>query len=303
MKKSYILLLLLSLLSFGFYSGGGGGDVLLDQQNTFTEPQTFEGGIVTGPTDEDALIGLPRANQTGEEAGDYRIAFEGNNLVIQAMVNSSWTTIAWDATTKSFRLPQVYSVSGSDSFTLADEGVASIINEYEVAAADNFTMADAGSNTLDPGYSLDTDLTTPSTTVTVTSEATGYYEKAGAIANDTSTSQWWTAFTSISNQWIKIDFGSGTDYPINRVKIYPAWVESATSPPNASGCLDVKIEGSNNDTDWTTLVADSNNDMSAQQWYTIDYTNSTDYRYIRITVLSGVGTWYRGIAELELQVH
>ena len=95
--------------------------------------------------------------------------------------------------------------------------------------------------------------------------------------------------------WVKYDFGSGVAWPITRVRVL-GWKNSYISTSYATS---VKIEGSNNDSNWTTLVASSST-PTYNTWYTIDFSNTTDYRYIKVTALSTDFPTYPGFTEIEM---
>lgn len=101
------------------------------------------------------------------------------------------------------------------------------------------------------------------------------YPPAQAFDNSTGFYSWWTS--QAKPAWIKYDFGSGVAWPITRVRIYP-------TDFGGSYCKTVSIEGSNNDSSWTALKASTA--VTAGQWNTLDFTNTTEYRYIRVNGLT-----------------
>ena len=122
--------------------------------------------------------------------------------------------------------------------------------------------------------------------VSASSIESGSYPASYAVDNNAGTS--WRPHNGVP-EWIKYDFGSGTTWAIGKVRILQV---SATYSINA-----FKIQGSNNDSDWTDLYSDNYPNSTAWQEYTWEEEN--DYRYIRIYVSSIDGGANFGIYEWE----
>jgi len=279
MKRLILILLLIATPVWG-------AQKLADQykSNTFTQEPTFSVGIAIGPTNEDGEIELPKANQGTGEAGNFRIAYDGYNLAIQAYVDGAWANVAYDATTKSFKYPFPYPVTITESFTISDE-TSSVLGgqSYEVATTDSFTVADA---TVSATETWSSDLFTGGTAT-----AESQYLAFGpdrAFDDNSSTTSWISA--NDVTEWIKYDFGSGVSHVVDRIKVYK---DDTTS----GSCTTLNIEGSNNDSSWTQL-GDASYSPTEAAWTTIDFTNSTAYRYIRVTVLTNTNSRCE-IMELE----
>jgi|GEM_PF-2236836 len=98
-------------------------------------------------------------------------------------------------------------------------------------------------------------------------------------ANDGNAGTRWAAVTNTYPQWWKVDLGSSM--PVTKLDSY--WYNSTTYPR----AYQYKIEGSNDDATYTTILDRTGN---ATQGLTTDTFNAT-YRYIRVTV---AGSTYSG---------
>ncbi|OCT15374.1 hypothetical protein A8709_14925 [Paenibacillus pectinilyticus] len=98
-------------------------------------------------------------------------------------------------------------------------------------------------------------------------------------ANDGNTGTRWAAVTNTYPQWWKVDLGSS----MNLTKLESNWYNSTTYPRS----YQYKIEGSNDDVTYTTILDKSSN---TTQGLTTD-TFTGDYRYVRVTV---TGSSYSG---------
>ena len=92
--------------------------------------------------------------------------------------------------------------------------------------------------------------------------------------------------------WIKYDFGAGTTWRIERVRT------KATVSTTDRKYDNFSIEGSNNDSDWDTLLTD--NGAQTLDWETWDFANTTKYRYIRMTVTDTHAGTYTRLVEIEM---
>ncbi|CAH1200584.1 hypothetical protein PAECIP111893_01472 [Paenibacillus plantiphilus] len=91
-----------------------------------------------------------------------------------------------------------------------------------------------------------------------------------------------------SNQWAMFDFGPATTFTLDRAKI----LARAQWGSRISG---VRIEGSNNGTNWTQLTDPAANTDVLQKFFSKDA--ATAFRYIRVF---NNGSWYANLAELKL---
>ncbi|KRE64822.1 discoidin domain-containing protein [Paenibacillus sp. Soil750] len=114
-------------------------------------------------------------------------------------------------------------------------------------------------------------------TTTASSFQTGNEVSNANDGNTTSTR--WAAVTNTNPQWWKVDLGSSM--PISKLESY--WYNSSSYPRS----YQYKIEGSNDDVTYTTILDRSSN---TTQGLTTDTFNAT-YRYVRVTV---TGSSYSG---------
>ena len=123
-------------------------------------------------------------------------------------------------------------------------------------------------------------------TVSASSIESGTYVATRAVDNNEST-DWRPAFGV--PQWIKYDFGAGVSWAIGKVRIKQT---SATYSINA-----FKVQGSNNNIDWTDLYSD--NYPNSTDWQTYTWEEANEYRYVRIYISSLDGGANIGIMEWE----
>jgi hypothetical protein len=98
----------------------------------------------------------------------------------------------------------------------------------------------------------------------------------GTLANvfDGNTTTWYGV--GLGTFGIGYDFGAGVSHAVIRVKIYSYYTESK------NWLKAFIIQGSNNNTDWTTLHTDTYPE-TPEGWQTYDFANTTAYRYVRVT--------------------
>ena len=123
----------------------------------------------------------------------------------------------------------------------------------------------------------------------------GGYEADKAFDNDSDT-LWHSAATGLPF-WIKYDFGGGVTKIVN----------TYTIQVRATGSyywIDFKLQGSNNDSDWTDLDTQTGQSFTAgeKKQYILATPNTTAYRYYRfyITDVVASGDGYTNAAEIEL---
>jgi len=128
--------------------------------------------------------------------------------------------------------------------------------------------------------------TAPSGTVSGSSNNGSTYDKYKALDKN-STTQWMaTAFPC----WLKYDFGYA-------VRVYTYTIDSRARTDLAPKTW--TIEGSNDDSSWTTLDTQSN----ITSWGSINsysIASPASYRYYRISITAGISASYCTIAELTL---
>lgn len=92
--------------------------------------------------------------------------------------------------------------------------------------------------------------------------------------------------------WLKVDLGVGVSERVNQIKLYTS--DNITYSPD-----DFIIQGSANDSDWTTLATVSNLGMSLNTWATIDFTNTSAYRYYRLFNLHSYSESWVFLSEIQ----
>jgi len=124
--------------------------------------------------------------------------------------------------------------------------------------------------TYDFGNGADVVDQTTGGTATADSVYSASYIAAYAF-DDSFTTQWLSADVAFPH-WLKYDFGNGNSKTITKASI----------TPYSNYVKDFKIQGSNNDSDWTDLFIGNHANNGSKEYY--EFTNSTAYRYYRIYI-------------------
>jgi hypothetical protein len=151
------------------------------------------------------------------------------------------------------------------------------------------------SKTVSSGYGSDV----TSTSYTFASSGTAHGgTNAGAVDNST-TSTW---LDNISLPWWSIDFGSGVTKRIEKYTICGRY--QAGNPSGNDTMKAWRLDGSNNNSSWTTVDTRTGVTSWADQPGTVDFTSMTgtvgDYRYYRIYVTANNGGPNCGFAEISM---
>lgn len=88
--------------------------------------------------------------------------------------------------------------------------------------------------------------------------------------------------------WLVIDFREGNAVTLSKVKL----IARQDQPARAGGTV---LQGSNDNTSWTTLLTGV---QGIQQWQSINVTDLTGYRYLRI--FNPSSSWFGNLGELKL---
>ncbi|GMX64367.1 hypothetical protein Elgi_36360 [Paenibacillus elgii] len=105
----------------------------------------------------------------------------------------------------------------------------------------------------------------------------------------------WVSANGLKNGWIKFDF-----YSPKAICNY-AIVNRNYSTAISTAPKDWTFEGSNNDSDWVTLDARSNEtNWVISQRRTYSFLNNTKYRYYRLNITSNNGEAYTAIGYMEM---
>jgi len=112
----------------------------------------------------------------------------------------------------------------------------------------------------------------------------------GKAIDDDAVNTWWASNNSETMpQWWKYDFGAGTSWAIGKLRMASLDYDPG---PNA-----FTVHGSNNDSDWTELYSGNKTEPAGFQDFT--WENSTEYRYIRVTITSVYGGNHCTVREFE----
>lgn len=105
------------------------------------------------------------------------------------------------------------------------------------------------------------------------SEWSASYEASEAFDNNDSSTRW-TSESGVPPHWIKYDLGVSVTKIARQLRF----------KPEAAYPRDFLFQGSNNDSDWDTLL--SATAAESQTWQEWNFANSTAYRYYRIYITS-----------------
>lgn len=142
----------------------------------------------------------------------------------------------------------------------------------------------------------------PYTTVTADSYWDANYTPTMAF-NRVRTDGWHSGNGVALPHWLKVNYGAGVTKVVNKFMLKPRNDGTA-----ASGCywpVAFEFQGSNDDTNWTTLFSKTNETYPAigeSKWY--EFENEIGYRYYRIYItssqrLDGVSTTYSSFSEIQ----
>ena len=141
-----------------------------------------------------------------------------------------------------------------------------------------------------------TDATTPYV-ITGTNEDTGTEGWRAFDGSKAAGNGYYTTNTA-GNKTLKIDFGNGNAKLAIKYILYAVLDNSFDSP------ADFTVDGSNNDTDWTTLDTKTGvalTDSGEGNSLSVTFSNTTAYRYYRILVTATKNARnYCSIGEFEL---
>lgn len=114
--------------------------------------------------------------------------------------------------------------------------------------------------------------TAPSPNIaSASSEYTNPNYYAWAAFDGSESTRWDNNDQTSNGAWIKFNFGSGNTYTVTKLRFLPL----LNCGPNS-----FKLQGSNNDSDWTDIY--SGNTTSSETWKEFTFSNSTAYRYYRL---------------------
>ncbi len=94
----------------------------------------------------------------------------------------------------------------------------------------------------------------------------------------------WISNSAAFPHWWKYDFGAGVSWKISKITIKGAIVDTHI------GIKDFSVQGSNNDTDYTTLYTGQTVDNENLQTFNFTADNKIAYRYIKINITTSWDT-------------
>ena len=118
----------------------------------------------------------------------------------------------------------------------------------------------------------------------------GRWVAANAFDNDEATA--WMSTNTPFPHWVKYDLGSGVSKTARRLRLKPMFYNGH------SYLADFKLQGSNNDSDWTDIISETAADT--EDWQEWEFENNTAYRYYRIYATSSYQDLWASIKEIEL---
>jgi len=125
-------------------------------------------------------------------------------------------------------------------------------------------------------------------TATALTEYSATYLATKAVDSNEDT-RWATTDTPTVPSWWKYDLGAGVAKKVMRV----GTITKSTEITNA-----FTIDGSNNDSDWTTIY--TGNGADSQSWQYFNFRCTTAYRYWRINISSAFAGTVFSISEIQM---
>lgn len=134
--------------------------------------------------------------------------------------------------------------------------------------------------------SVGPDLTGNKTITALTTEA-GF--PASNATDDDDSTYWQCEENQVTNQWLKVDFGTGVTKTVIKVTLQclSGWV-----------IHNFRVEGSNNDIDWGTVYTGLMINNGNLQ--TFEFANAESYRYYRIFIIDAFDAQWIKVQEIEL---
>jgi len=110
-------------------------------------------------------------------------------------------------------------------------------------------------------------------------------------AIDGNTATYWASTDSAFPHWWKYDLGAAVTKTVCKLRL---------KVPYSSGAFlkDFKLQGSNNDSDWTDILDTEFPDDSTEAWHDFHFTNATAYRYYRI--IAATANWVAGNNSIQI---
>ena len=124
--------------------------------------------------------------------------------------------------------------------------------------------------------------------VTTDSDYSGSYPTAYSVDGNIAT-RWASAVTF--PHWWKYDFGSGVTKVVTKLRMY------TYSSGNYDTVKNFNLQGSNDNSTWSTLYTGIGVETTSSQWQEFTFTNFTAYRYYKINFID---TWSGTVTEISI---
>jgi len=197
----------------------------------------------------------------------------------------------------------------------AAEATNIMINSFNIAAAGGFAyqnMVDGVVDEFEDETGIDTSTSSneaydssndtysnrgTSVTVDVTSQTYTASNSRGGnppnLAFDSNLATFWASTDQPSPQWVQIQFGS-----TNTIQRYTYYYTSNVT--GGAPITEMLFQGSNDGSDWTTLISETGLTLVSATLYTKNFTNTTAYAYYRVTKTHTGGNNSHELAEVTL---
>jgi len=214
---------------------------------------------------------------------DYPAQADNTDTVYAALINALKTEIqaCFD---ELGTLPKGFHISVKARIE-ALEAQFKIVIDYMEYATDELAQA---AYITDAGPVYGSDVLTGGTGSADSNAGVGY---EAAKAFDDSLITRWASENAPTSHWVKYDLGVGVTKTIAKLRLYPVYdYESHLIKA-------FKFEGSNNDSDWTELTTGECSETTGDNIFT--FSNSTAYRYFKVTVTSYWAGYIASFWEVE----
>jgi hypothetical protein len=114
---------------------------------------------------------------------------------------------------------------------------------------------------------------------------------------DRNTANRWSTNNSAFPHWWKYDFGLGITKIVKKIRILNYY------DSNGQQVRDFYFQGSNNDTDYTTIYTGNAAPICLSSWFEFNFENSASYRYYKLVFLNSYRTIDNGVGFWEIEFY